>query len=364
MIAPSPPAVPSDTLFAVQYLRAAAALAVVFFHMSVLSQETWALDPERIDHVGAAGVDLFFVISGFIMAMIVARPGRFDGRDFWIRRVARVVPAYWLITLLVFVLAWTLPSLFNSTVASLHNLVVSLSFVALEQSDGNTGPLLVVGWTLNYEMAFYVLVAVTAGLFADRRLLAASAVIIAIVGAGVLIHPVNPTLEFYSNPILLEFVFGILVYHAWKWGGGRALGARRPISIVIFALGIILLASQWERPLQDWRPFFWGVPAMAVLYGGLGALTFTSPLLARLGDWSYALYITHVFVVTFYIKHLMSAIHPISLPWQAHYLIMTVAALAVAAVFYTLVERPLSRLMLAWLRRPRPHPVPEPSHGA
>ncbi len=103
---------------------------------------------------------------------------------------------------------------------------------------------------------------------------------------------------------------------------------------------------------------------MAVLYGGLGALTFTSPLLARLGDWSYALYITHVFVVTFYIKHLMSAIHPISLPWQAHYLIMTVAALAVAAVFYTLVERPLSRLMLAWLRRPRPHPVPEPSHGA
>ncbi|MCY0146500.1 acyltransferase [Hoeflea sp. G2-23] len=364
MIATPPLTKSSDTLFAVQYLRAAAALAVVFYHVSALSQETWGLDPERVDHVGAAGVDLFFVISGFIMAMIVGRPGRFDVRDFWIRRVARVVPAYWVITLLVFVLAWTLPSLFNSTVASLHNLFVSLSFVALEQSDGNTGPLLVVGWTLNYEMAFYVLVAVTAGLFSDRRLLAASAVIIAVVVTGIVAHPANLTLEFYTNPILLEFVFGILVYHAWKWGGGRELGGRRLASIAIFALGIILLVGQWERPLQDWRPFFWGVPAMAVLYGGLGVLTFTSPFLARLGYWSYALYITHVFVVTLYIKHIMSAIAPISLPWQAHYLIMTGAALAVAAGFYTLVERPLSRLTLAWLRRPRALSVAEPSHGA
>ena len=59
----------SETLYSVQYLRAAAALAVVFYHISALSQQTWGLDPERIDHVGAAGVDLFFVISGFVMAM-------------------------------------------------------------------------------------------------------------------------------------------------------------------------------------------------------------------------------------------------------------------------------------------------------
>ena len=117
------------TLYPVQYLRAAAALVVMLFHVSVLSQETWGLDPRRVDYVGAAGVDLFFVISGFIMAMIVDRPGRFDGRDFWVRRVARVAPAYWIITCFVFVLAVAAPSLFNSTTADIAALVASLLFL-------------------------------------------------------------------------------------------------------------------------------------------------------------------------------------------------------------------------------------------
>jgi exopolysaccharide production protein ExoZ len=130
-------------------------MAVVLFHISVLSQETWGLDPARVDHVGAAGVDLFFVISGFIMAMIVDRSGPFDGKQFWIRRIARVVPAYWAITLFVFALALVMPSLFQSTEASLAHLIVSMAFLAFDTGAGFTGPLMVVGWTLNYEMFFY-----------------------------------------------------------------------------------------------------------------------------------------------------------------------------------------------------------------
>ena len=214
--------VSSETLYPVQYLRAAAALVVVFYHVSVLSQKTWGLDPDRIDYVGAAGVDLFFVISGFVMAMIVARPGAFDGREFWIRRIARVVPAYWVITFVVFALALAMPSLFSSTTADLPSLVTSLFFVALDHGDGDTVPLLVVGWTLNYEIFFYACVALTAGLFADRRLIGASILMICLVAAGLWLKPENPSLVFYTDPILLEFVFGILVFQTWS--GTREAG--------------------------------------------------------------------------------------------------------------------------------------------
>jgi len=346
-----PPSSQPDTLLAVQYLRAAAAVAVVFYHISVLSQKTWGLDPERIDHVAAAGVDLFFVISGFIMAMIVARSAGFNGKDFWIRRVARVVPAYWVITFVVFALALKMPQLFNSTTADLYSLFASLSFLALEQGDGSTTPLLVVGWTLNYEIFFYAIVALTAGLFGDRKLMGTSAALICLVAAGVLFGPDSGALAFYSDPILLEFVFGILIFQSWSQSRGRDRG-RGPglVPIAVFTAGLLLLALQWERPVGEWRALFWGVPAAAVLYGGLSVLTFRSAVLARLGEWSYALYLTHVFVVTFYIKHAISTVTTIALPWQLHYLIITGVAVLAAAAYHYAVEAPLSRWSLRMLR--------------
>ncbi|MBC7284392.1 acyltransferase [Hoeflea sp.] len=344
----------SGTLYPVQYLRAAAALVVMLFHVSILSHETWQLDARRVDHVGAAGVDLFFAISGFIMAMIVFRPDEFDGRDFWIRRVAWVVPAYWMITGVVFVLAALVPSLFNSTTADIPHLLASLFFLAVNTGNGSTVPLLVVGWTVNYEMFFYLIVAITAGLFSDRRLLGASGVIVGLVLAGIVFNPVQPSLAFYSNPILLEFVFGVLVFRTWSRTGSAGLSFA---PVTVFALGALLLFLQWERPLVDWRAFYWGVPAAAVLYGGVGALTFRNEFLARLGDWSYALYLTHLFVITFYIKHVISSDSMIELPWPAHYLIMTVAVFATAGIYHRLVERLLSAWVLDKLRRRPPHPV-------
>lgn len=333
----------SETLYPVQYLRAVAALVVMLFHVSVLSQETWALDPKRIDHVGAAGVDLFFVISGFIMAMIVDRPGAFSGREFWIKRIARVAPAYWVITLFVFILAALAPSLFRSTTADITHLLTSLLFLAANTGEGSTVPMLVVGWTLNYEIFFYAIVAITAGLFSDRRLLIASAVIIGLVLLGIATDSANPSLAFYTNPILLEFVFGILVFQSWRQTGRLRLGFA---PLAVLAAGVLLLVLQWERPMVDWRPYYWGVPAAAVLYGALGVTTFRNGFLARMGDWSYAVYLTHVFVVTFYVKYAIPTAPLDQLPWPVHYLIMTATAFSVAGGYYTFVERPLSRWTL------------------
>lgn len=348
----------TGTLYSVQYLRAAAAIVVVFFHVSVLSQETWGLDPAGVDYVGAAGVDLFFVISGFIMAMLVDRPGALSGRKFWIRRFARVAPAYWVITLFVFALALVMPSLFHSTEASFAHLLVSMAFLPIDVGSGSAGPLLVVGWTLNYELFFYTIVAITVGLFGDRRLFGASTVLIVLVTVGIVFQPGNSTLAFYSDPILLEFVFGALIFRAWRGSGWIGVNF---ICLMVFATGVVLLALQWERPLGDWRVYYWGVPAAAVLYGGLGVLRFTSPALARLGEWSFALYLTHVFVITFYIKHAISSVYELDVPWQAHYLAITVVCVAVAAVFHTVVERPLSRWTLHRLSRQQKVSPAEPA---
>lgn len=347
----------TETLYSVQYLRAIAAILVVFFHISVLSQETWGLDPDRVDHVGAAGVDLFFVISGFIMAMIVDRPGGFNGRQFWIRRFARVAPAYWVITLFVFALALVMPTLFHSTQASFSHLFVSMAFLAVAVGSDSTAPLMVVGWTLNYELFFYTTVALTAGLFDDRRLIGTSCFIICLVMVGILFRPAHPTLAFYSDPILLEFVFGALIFRAWRQSGWIGANA---VCLLVFVTGAVLLAFQWERPLGDWRVYYWGVPAAAVLYGGLGVLRFASPALARLGEWSYALYLTHLFVITFYIKHLISVVYAFDVPWPVHYMIMTASCIAVAAGFHAMVERPLSRWTLRKLSPRREVPDAEP----
>ena len=185
-------------------------------------------------------------------------------------------------------------------------------------------------------------------MFADRKLIGASGLIICLVAAGVWLKPVNPSLAFYTDPILLEFVFGIMIYRSWCWSCSAKPGVP---PLAFLAAGIVLLVLQLERPVGEWRTLFWGVPAAAVLYGGLGALTFRVELLARLGEWSYALYLTHVFVVTFYIKHAISAVTTIELSWQMHYLVITVLAVLSAAVYHFIIEAPLSRWSLYMLRK-------------
>jgi peptidoglycan/LPS O-acetylase OafA/YrhL len=168
-----------------------------------------------------------------------------------------------------------------------------------------------------------------------------------LVAAGQWIRPGQQTLLFYTDPILLEFVLGILVFKTWNQTRAKGQGLA---PLAVFGTGCILLFLQWERPVGDMRMLMWGVPAAAILYGALGTLTFRSTLLGRLGEWSYALYLTHVFVVSLYIKHIVSRVTFIELPWPVHYLIIVVSACAVAALFYVFVERPLSRWALRKMR--------------
>jgi exopolysaccharide production protein ExoZ len=130
----------------IQYLRAFAALSVLLFHIT-----------QRGSHgvtVGAAGVDVFFVISGFIMATItnarVITPFEFL-RD----RLVRIAPAYWIVTLFLVLLAAAVPLSFPTFTAPAYHLLFSLAFIPHTDPLGGSFPVLVPSWTLNYEMFFY-----------------------------------------------------------------------------------------------------------------------------------------------------------------------------------------------------------------
>lgn len=107
---------------------------------------------------GTSGVDLFFVISGFIVVVTTAGVDT-KPFDFWRRRIVRVVPLYWLLTLLMVTVALIAPGLFKTLKVAPETVLQSLLFIPhFSQSfSGVVWPLLVPGWTLNFEMFFYAL---------------------------------------------------------------------------------------------------------------------------------------------------------------------------------------------------------------
>ena len=139
----------------IQILRAIAAILVVAFH-TVLAAKSYNLPTEffyKVDIWGAAGVDIFFIISGFIMVYIQINKKK-KPLDFLKDRIERIVPLYWFLTLFIAALLIVFPQAFRELSLSANHLINSLFFI--NYFNGDDHPLLYVGWTLEYEMLFYI----------------------------------------------------------------------------------------------------------------------------------------------------------------------------------------------------------------
>jgi exopolysaccharide production protein ExoZ len=316
-------------LYSIQYLRAAAAIAVLVFHAAQRGGTSFG--------AGAAGVDVFFVISGFIMWMISARATPIS---FLARRAARIVPLYWLVTLSVAGTAMVAPSTFPNLKPTFGHVVKSLLFYPHFDPSGIVAPLIVPGWTLEYEVFFYLIFALSLFAAARSRALVLTAALGLLVLAGQLMQPSNPALATYTHPLLLEFLSGVWLGKAW------VEGVRLPpiIGAALLALGAALLAivAAAGIDVEPVRIFVWGVPAFLIVAGAVALEPVRDwPIAKFLGDASYSIYLVHGLAIAFCVR-ILALLHIDAL---AIFLGVSIAGgIVTGCGCYLLIEKPLLRL--------------------
>ncbi|MCE7063541.1 acyltransferase [Dyadobacter sp. CY343] len=280
-------------LNSIQILRAIAALLVVFAHFEFIHPA-----------VGGFGVDIFFIISGFIMAYIVNK----NPDAFLYRRLVRIIPIYWFMTLLTLALYAVKPSWFRSLIVTPEAIIKSLLFIPYRLKG--SGPILSLGWTLVYEMFFYVSIAVFIAIFGNKRGMNASLIFLTLFVVVFNIFPIrNYVLEFYSNTIILEFVTGSLLYYYWRNFGnlksplveamGLSLGAA---SFIFLVYADYLQDPNLTRFLLFGIPAFFIANAFLIMEGKVNRQNKVHSTAILLGDASYAMYLVHPFVIYAFIR--------------------------------------------------------------
>jgi exopolysaccharide production protein ExoZ len=346
-----------NTLLSVQILRAVAALAVAAHHVQLDFATRLGLPAALPDlNLGAAGVDVFFVISGFVM-VYASEPlfGRADGpRLFWLRRLIRIVPLYWAVTSLYLALTVLLPELAASRYSPAL-IAASYLFYPFPREDGVMQPVAGLGWTLNYEMFFYLVFGLGLMFRRTAAVVGVAGALILAVALGWTGGPLPGALGFWTDPIILEFVFGMMLALAVR------AGWRLRPATAVFLMGAGLLALALALPMRMVmglpRGLAWGIPVAIFVAGAvLGDFRRSEGALARglsaIGDASYSLYLLHPLVIRFF-RELWSQglIDPAAWPWTYAALALG-SSIAAALVSYRLFERPVTRALQALFARP------------
>ncbi|OYU77534.1 MAG: acyltransferase [Alphaproteobacteria bacterium PA3] len=322
----------NQPIVSIQYLRAAAAIAVVVFHQF----QGWA---HGIFDLGKYGVDLFFVISGFIMvAMTETRET--SPSDFLKDRIVRIVPLYWLATLVAFILLIFGAKMVGGS-SSIDVLVKSFFFIPAVNLDGGLWPILYLGWTLNYEMFFYVIFAGILLAPKQFRPFLVGAILASLVASGFFLKPDHPILKFYTDPLLIEFAAGVFLGKLFGMSL-QTTSFRTQIVGTILLIAVLLLGA-----LLFPRLVF---AALAVFFLSLflilerkGAIP-KIPLGLALGNASYSIYLFQEFgflltyaVLAYVPKETFSA-KVTALGTGA---VATAVAIALGWLVYKMVELPL-----------------------
>ena len=341
----------SNTLFTIQALRTLAAASVVAYHVLVMMNHNAGYSFAFSD-IGACGVDLFFAISGFIMIYTAYRSfgQRGASYDFLRRRIIRIVPAYWLYTSIVALLLFFVPHLFSSTKFEWKTVLSSYLFLLSEIRPNETGTILQTGWTLCYEVYFYLMFAIL--LIFPRNYFLTLAGIIFLFGIGLGAQTeLPPWGTVATNPILFEFFFGGVI--AFLFINGYFLSRTLAWTAIVSGILSIILINQitfgaWSRVV------YWGLPCCAILYGAVslerGGIT-VPKLFVALGDSSYSLYLVHPLILPVLGKtwHMLLLFW---LPPTLLFLLSFIGTLFAGHVLYQHIEKPLTD----WLSRVWPRP--------
>jgi exopolysaccharide production protein ExoZ len=326
------------TIVSIQYLRALAALAVVVFHAATRTDLSFT--------VGQAGVDLFFVISGFLMVSITGPTTQ--PLSFMRDRIVRIVPLYWLATTLLIVVA--LLGFAPKLSLEIDYIVKSYFFVpAYMPNSSEIWPVLVPGWTLNYEIFFYVLFASIILIFKNKYRFIALAVILSFfVGIGMIFQLKSAIFATYTNPILLDFVFGALVATISQ----RIIKLPQYLGHILIAVSFAMLTTFEAIFPSSSRFLKYGAPAAILLIGVLMLdMQMPTSIALRafkfLGDASYSIYLWHPLAISLTTKIAKN----FALTATFEILLGLVVGTCVGIMSYLAIEKPMMSASKAMLRK-------------
>ena len=285
-----------------QMIRLFAASMIILYHTNVIGSR------------GSFGVEIFFVISGFLAVYTTSRP--VPAGSYLLKRLIRLLPLYWIFTILTFLILTLKPGLSRmSDVEPLHFLY-SMLFIPYTGWKNVVLPILAVGWTVHYELAFCLLFSLSLLISHRHRVLICSLLLLSLVSVGLLIKPEPLFIRHYTDVLLFDFFLGIMA--GWGWEKLRRhvpadrqvlAGLSGPWKVPVhLLLAFLALFSLWfliadpALPLTLHVAFRYGIPA-AVLIFSLLLLTeqahFPAKILA-LSEMTYSIYLVEYFTTSVY----------------------------------------------------------------
>lgn len=251
--------------------------------------------------------------------------------SFLLHRLIRIAPLYWLATLVMGIHQHAAPIA----------IAKSLFFIPYFGEDGQIWPVLAPGWTLNYEVFFYLIFSAVLLLPQRQRFVAALMTLSLLAFAHPLVPPSDPVLTTYTNPLMLEFVAGIVLAELRN----RAVLPDWKIALPAGMIGVLgLLIIPLNDTLNAWRWATWGIPAFLIV---ASFVAFEAHRTVRrfvpfilVGNASFSIYLFHPFIIRTVIDTLPDA------PTGLRVLAVILSACTLGITVFFFIERPVT----AWLR--------------
>lgn len=337
----------------IQILRALAANSVIVFHLIFFEQKYGneiKILPFFLQFL-SCGVDLFFVISGFIMAIITS-DSRISWKNFLFARFSRIYPIYWLYTSVMLATFFIFPSIMNTT--KLPSLWQSYTLF-----PGKLPPLLPVGWTLIHEMYFYLTITVIIAFqWPLKYALLIWTCLIMTASIALDRNGLSPMSALFLHPSTLEFIMGVYAGIAIGnskrekakyslWGGLAAL----TFSAINF--GYIPIKTDWlnglihaDNLMDMTRSFLFGLPCAFIVFGAAKYKEIKGfNLIKKIGDASYSIYLSHILVLSS-IGKIFYILKPMGLLSEILYVAGGIVAANIFGLLsYSWLEIPIARAL-------------------
>lgn len=328
-----------EMIIGIQYLRFLAAFLVLLGHSFMEAHQQGVINDETyliLDRFPwGAGVDVFFIVSGFIIHQACQKipAGRLVSLAFFRKRLFRIVPLYWAFTGLMLLAFAFYPAKMASEPPTVAEIVSSLFFVPRVES-GQIRPVLAQGWTLDYEMFFYLLASLSLVVAPARRTGVLVGLVVAAFAAGTIFKGQGHFFDFLGYSVVLEFAVGVGLSVSSPYLLLLPSSARLTM-IFIGAAGLLvtgssdeILGASGEVP----RFFCEGLPSMLIVAAFIShglARQAMSAVWSFLGGASYALYLSHPFVING-VDMVLSRMTSITSVW----LVATISSSIIFAVLF------------------------------